>query len=87
MKRRKVSKELTKLTHIINEGEREIVQTSPKFRSRAPEKTKFFWEEEKPTEKAKLCEQQSEAKRESFDEVKQRRAYDECLGIRSRRRT
>ena len=44
-------------------------------------------EEEKPTERARIAARQSEAKRASFDEVKQRRAYDECLGIRSRRRT
>ena len=91
-----------KLTHIKSQrtqGEREIVlnefdNTEKIERGKKTDeslikyrKKLVFFGEEEPTKRAKFCGEQNVAGRESSDEVKRRRAYDECLGIRSRRRT
>ena len=57
-----------------------------KSKIRVPEKSKIFWERGEAAEKGEGL-QDKPSKEASFDEVKLIRAYDECLGIRSRRRT
>ena len=60
-------------------------KTKPDRKVRAPEKV-AFWEREGTVGKTSFADSKVRKKTDS-DVVKRIRAYDECLGIRSRRRT